>query len=261
MNNLYTITRIIVPNILVFFALFSSHAFAAQTNGAGTIKILVLGDSITQAESNRASFRYPLWKKLVDADLDFDFVGSMNRQFGRYNPGPPPHDDYRGLKFDPDHEGHFAWTADEIIRGRSVDNGSGAGRLQDWLAKYDADIVLIHLGTNDAFMRQSNQSTGEELKNIIELLREDNSKVSILLARLIPTTRAANDTKAVISLNETITTLSKTLGTADSPVILVDQFAGFDGKADLYDKVHPNASGEEKMAEKWFDAIQRVLKK
>ena len=261
MSNHHTITRIIVYNILFFFTLFSSYALAAQTNGAGTIKILVLGDSITQAESNRASYRYPLWKKLVDAGLDFDFVGSMNRQFGQYNPGPPPHDDYRGLKFDPDHEGHFAWTADEIIRGRNFDNGSGAGRLQDWLSKYDVDIVMIHLGTNDAFMQQNNQSTGEELKDIVTLLREDNSKVIILLARLIPTTRAAKDTKAVVSLNETIVKLSRSLGTSESPVILVDQFAGFDGEADLYDKVHPNAKGEEKMAEKWFDAIQRALKK
>jgi lysophospholipase L1-like esterase len=51
------------------------------------------------------------------------------------------------------------------------------------------------------------------------------------------------------------------LGTDKSPVILVDQYSGFDGKADLYDMVHPNASGEEKMAAKWFDAMQNVLKK
>jgi len=257
MNTLYTMTRISVFRLLALFFLFSSFAFAAPANSTGAIKILALGDSITQAESNRASYRYPLWKKLVDAGLNFDFVGSMNKQFG---PGIPPHADYKGRKFDTDHEGHFAWAAEEFLRGRGFDNGSGAGKLQDWLTKYNVDIALIHLGTNDAFMRQSNQSTVEEIRKIISLLRADNSKVIILLARLIPTTRSAGDAAAVESLNETIVRLSKTAGTVDSPVILVDQFEGFDGDANLYDKVHPNASGEEKMADKWFEAIQSVLK-
>lgn len=240
--------------LLLFVA--NSGAYSASTQGE-PVKILVLGNSITQAESNRASFRYPLWKKLVDAGIDFEFVGSMSKQLGKET---PPHPDYKGLKFDAVHEGHFAWAADEVIRGRKFDNGTGSGNLAGWLKNYDVDIALIHLGTNDAFMRQGNQSTAGELKTIISLLRADNNKVIILLARLIPTTRSAGDTAAVESLNETIVRFAKTAGTVDSPVILVDQFAGFDGDADLYDKVHPNASGEEKMATKWFEAIKSVLK-
>jgi GDSL-like Lipase/Acylhydrolase family len=249
--------KLFTTTLLFGLMLNCSLMISTAAADAETIKILPLGDSITQAESNRASFRYPLWKKLVDAGIDFDFVGSMNKQLGT---DKPPHADYKGLKFDPDHEGHFAWAADEIIRGRKFDNGTGSGNLKGWLTAYDVDIALIHLGTNDAFMQQPNKSTAEELKTIVSLLRDDNPRVIILLARLIPTTRAPWDTKSVNSLNETIVLLSKTLGTDESPVILVDQFSGFDGKADLYDMVHPNASGEEKMAAKWFEAIQRALK-
>jgi hypothetical protein len=235
-----------------------STIFSAAVADAGTIKILSLGDSITQAESDRASFRYPLWKKLVDAGIDFDFVGSMNKHLG---PGIPPQPDYKGKAFDPDHEGHFAWTADEVIRGRKFDNGTGSGSLKAWLESYDVDIALVHLGTNDAFMRQPNPSTAKELSTIVDLLRDDNPQVIILLARLIPTSRSPADGQAVNSLNETIASLSKALDTAESPVLLVDQFSGFDGQADLYDMVHPNASGEEKMAARWFEAIQAAMKK
>jgi lysophospholipase L1-like esterase len=255
------IFRISLFSILSTYMLLWNQCLLADENSGEVIEILALGDSITQAESNRASFRYPLWKKLIDAGINFDFVGSMQNQFSQYNKGIPPHHDYKGQKFDPDHEGHFAWSADEIIRGRNYDNGSGSGRLQDWLKEYDVDIALIHLGTNDAFMRQDNQTTSKELESIVSLLREDNPKVIILLARLIPTMRTPGDTQSVVSLNEAIVELSKTLGTAESPVILVDQFEGFNGETDLYDKVHPNARGEEKMAEKWFNAIQHALTK
>ncbi len=258
MNACYTMIRISVTSILIFFLLVSGNVLAAPAAATGPVKILALGDSITQAESNRASYRYPLWKMLVDEGLEFDFVGSMNKQFGA---GTPPHGDYKGRKFDPDHEGHFAWTTDEFLRGRGFDNGSGSGKLKDWLTKYDVDIALIHLGTNDAFMKQTDQSTSDELMAVVTLLREDSPGVIILLAKLIPTTRSAGDTAAVNSLNETIVRFAKTAGTVDSPVMLVDQFAGFDGEADLYDMVHPNADGEEKMARKWFEAIQSVLKK
>jgi hypothetical protein len=240
------------------FVILNYSLMVSVASAEDSIKILTLGDSITQAESNRASYRYPLWKKLVDAGVDFDFVGSMNKHLGS---DTPPQPDYKGIKFDPDHEGHFAWAADEIIRGRKFDNGTGSGNLKSWLTAYDVDIALVHLGTNDAFMQQPNKSTAEELKTIVSLLRDDNPRVVILLARLIPTTRTVRDTKSVNSLNETIVALSKTLGSKNSPVILVDQYSAFDGKADLYDMVHPNAGGEEKMADRWFEAIQGVLKK
>ena len=49
----------------IFLYLMTPSVYADQ------LKILPLGDSITQAEGNRASYRYPLWQKLVDAGMDF----------------------------------------------------------------------------------------------------------------------------------------------------------------------------------------------
>jgi len=41
------------------------------------IKIAPYGNSITQAAGDHQSYRYPLWKKLIDAEIPFDFIGSM----------------------------------------------------------------------------------------------------------------------------------------------------------------------------------------
>lgn len=222
-------------------------------------RILPLGDSITQAEINRASYRYPLWKLLVDSDIEFDFVGSLKKQQDRYSKGTPPQPDYKGLGFDRDHEGHFGWNIDEIIKGRDFDNGSGSGRLEGWVEGYDADIALVHLGTNDAFNRHPNETSIKEIKEVIEILREDNPDVIILLAKLIPASRKPGDAAAVESLNESIPRIVEDMNTEDSPVILVDHFDGFDVEEDTYDGVHPNEAGEQKMAQVWFEAIQKVV--
>lgn len=222
-------------------------------------KILPLGDSITQAEINRASYRYNLWKKLVDSEIKFDLVGSMRKQQDKYSKGVPPQPDYKGLRFDRDHEGHFAWATEEIFNGRDFDNGSGSGRLQDWLQGYDADIALIHLGSNDAFNRHSNESTIQDLEQVIKILRADNPNVIVLLSKLIPTTRKPDDAAAIESLNAVIPQMAEKFSTDNSPIIIVDQFSGFDAGTQTYDGVHPNEAGEEKMAQVWFDAIMQVV--
>ena len=79
------------------------------------------------------------------------------------------------------------------------------------------------------------------------------------MAQLIPAKRKPGDGKAVMELNAAIPQLVKEMNTAASPVLLVDQFSGFDVEKDTYDGVHPNAQGEEKMAQRWFEAIQKAL--
>jgi hypothetical protein len=44
------------------FVILNYSLMVSVASAEDSIKILTLGDSITQAESNRASYRYPLWK-------------------------------------------------------------------------------------------------------------------------------------------------------------------------------------------------------
>lgn len=44
-----------------------------------------------------------------------------------------------------------------------------------------------------------------------------------------------------------------------SPIVVVDQNAGFDAVSDTHDGIHPNQAGEEKIAQKWFDAISQSM--
>lgn len=246
-------SRALFPGLLAALLLGTFCAAAL----ADTIRILPLGDSITQADAGRASYRYPLWQMLVDSELEFDFVGSLQKHQGEHANHSPPQPDYKGQSFDRDHEGHFGWTVDEILNGRGF--VYGPGKLAEWVAGYDADIALVHLGTNDAFKGQSNESTIDELKEVIRILREDNPRITILLARLIPVNRNPGDADPIESLNAAIPRVAEAMHTEQSPVIIVDHASGFDPESDTYDGVHPNVSGERKMARRWFDAIMDVV--
>jgi acyl-CoA thioesterase I len=83
----------------------NSTSIVHQRSNA-TVKIMPLGDSITESNTGQFSYRYYLWHLLLAKGYHTDFVGSRH---GVGN-GPPANPD-----FDMDHEGHAGWRADEIL--------------------------------------------------------------------------------------------------------------------------------------------------
>jgi hypothetical protein len=225
----------------------------ALTTGALTeakavpIRIMALGDSITQADSNHYGYRYELWRRMIDAQLSVDLVGSMTTNFG----GNPLWPLYQGRSMDPQHEGHWGWKANEIVAGRPTE-----GNLTTWLQSYTPDVVLLHLGTNDALDGDSTASTVRDLEKVIVTLQGDNPAVVILLAKLIPSTDP-NGWRIPL-VNAEIEAIARRRQTPLSRIVVVDQWSGFDPVADLYDPWHPDASGEAKMAQNWVEALMAV---
>ena len=127
-----------------------------------------------------------------------------------------------------------------------------------WLEGYTPDIVLLHLGTNDVFDNQTTLSTISEIGQIIDVLRADNPTVVVLLAKILPTLDPASNQR-IDELNQQIDSIALLKSTPESPVVVVDQNLGFSASEDTYDGIHPNLTGEEKMAQKWYDAIIAVL--
>ena len=90
------------------------------------------------------------------------------------------------------------------------------------------------------------------------MLRARNPTMTILLARIIPTSVASTNTR-IEALNREIAGL-QSLSTPQSPVVIVDQYSGYNGQADnQVGGVHPLTSGEKKMAARWEGALLPVL--
>jgi acyl-CoA thioesterase-1 len=205
---------------------------------ADPVTIMPLGDSITQGNKAQDSYRRPLFHKLKDAGYAFTFVGSEKSNFT----GPPPHPD-----FQQDNEGHYGWKITDVLP-----------KLDGWLEKNNPDIVLLHLGTNDnGVPNHKADDILADLEKVIDVLRKHNPKVKVLLAQLMTAWGE------LVEVNKRIPDLAKRKTTAASPIIVVDQATGFDVRKDkdTVDGCHPNASGEEKMATRWFEALVTVLGK
>ena len=226
-------------------------------------RIVAIGDSITQGNPVHWTYRYPLWKMLIDAGVDFDFVGSIN-YYDIVNPDIPP---YRGRPFDWEHEGHVFFQSSEI-----------AGQLPGWLlyghagsGGYVPDIALVHAGTNDALLAQPATGTIANLGSIIDTLRSRNPRVHVLLAKIIPIFNpldpAGSANASASAINARIDGLAAAKTTPESRVVVVDHNAGFfpdytvppPNGGDTADGVHPSVAGEEKMARRWFEALQLFL--
>lgn len=208
-----------------------------------TMNILPLGDSITQARYDQLSYRYPLWKLLIDEGKDISFIGTQNQTYNDTRSWPS----YNGLQFDQDHEGHSGKTADWIL-----------DHLDDYFPQYEevADIVLIHLGTNDLLWTDDEPLTiKNDIGNVIDKLRTHNPSIKILLAKITPFNYGGHLLDNDNDFNATLDSLANEKYQDDSPVVIVDMASGFDLDEHTYDGLHPNEQGELLMSQRWFDAL------
>jgi cellulase/cellobiase CelA1 len=86
--------------------------------------------------------------------------------------------------------------------------------------------------------------------------------MKILVAQIIPMNPSSCATCApgVVALNNAIPGWAAGKTTAQSPIVVVDQWTGFDTVADtIGDGVHPNDSGFQKMADRWYPPLTQFL--
>jgi lysophospholipase L1-like esterase len=236
------------------------------------------GDSITTsvgkttihgvAVSAQASYRCWLYYGLRSDVFSFIFTGTQVQNYGGPANCPIPQGQ---IAFDPHNEGHSGYTAitflttsdafyiDKILTSQSA--GTTTPNIPD--------MVLFHLGTNDVAQGYSVPEITANIGSVIDHFRKANPNVIILLAQIIPcstTTIYPSPYNSqpwctkIPALNAAIPAFAAQKTSVTSPVIVVDQYTGFNPAAgkDTYDGLHPNASGEKKMAARWRAAIEAV---
>ncbi|CAL9590004.1 hypothetical protein SUDANB6_05239 [Streptomyces sp. enrichment culture] len=214
----------------------AAAAPAAKTV-AEPVRIMPLGDSIT---GSPGCWRALLWNRLLSAGhTDIDFVGTLGPQGC-------------GQEHDGDNEGHGGELA-TVVADRNL--------LPARLAATRPDIVVMHFGTNDVWSAIPPDRILAAYTRLVEQMRTDNPDMRILVAQIIPMNPAtcAECAQRVVELNARIPGWARATTTDRSPVTVVDQWTGFSTAADTYDGVHPNASGDGKIAARWYPALSALL--
>lgn len=131
---MFTITKNMKINYLILFILFLCQLGNANNYG----KIMCVGDSLTAGGTYNVSYRKDLYYALVNHQDTFNFVGPIN--YGNF-PGDTNNQNV--------HAGFGGWTAANLLNGNPYN--IPAGKIDDWLATYNPDTVILMAGTNDYY--------------------------------------------------------------------------------------------------------------
>ncbi len=196
------------------------------------LRIMPLGSSSTVGAGSlrTAGFRGPLEDLLARDGIAYDMVGSQRS-------GPLS-------MADPDHEGHGGWTMDRMQPD-----------VAGWMTTEKPDVVLLQVGTNDLISGVGAPITAERLDTMLRTIHATTSAYVIvagvwapLRSRLPARTEYARLAAAVVQRHRN----------AGEPVTFVDTSTML-GPGDVYDGLHPDASGYRKIAAMWEREIRAYV--
>lgn len=214
------------------------------------IHIMPLGDSITKGstasitdDALKVSYRQKLYLDLVDlagdgiTDYYVDFVG---RYFHGQNATPT---------FDAAHEGQGGITADQL-----------AGAVPAAFSANPADLVLLHIGTNDMDAGASAiDQTVTDVDTVLTNIWLEAPQATVILAQIINRKPFDGDTS---DFNAALKIMADGRIAGGDKLVLVDMENALIYPDDMdasSPSEHPNPGGYEKMAEKWYSTLIDIL--
>ena len=214
------------------------------------LRVMPLGDSVT-AGSGSGAYRRRLFGLLAAAypGRAIDFVGTASDRAS----APLP---------DRNHEGHGGYAIGDLLANLDGDDGrwnNGGGHWLTGTATRPAivpSVVLLHAGTNDVPDPVTPAGLRDRLDDLIEKITSRRPDARLLVADPIVRADAAEPKSAAYgALIPALVAKHAALGRR---VTFVDMHSRLT-TADLSDGLHPNATGEDKMADAWAAAIRAAV--
>ena len=252
----------------------------AKTN---TIKIMSIGDSITDGYGTDGSYRKFMYHELTQKGYSIDMVGPQ------WNWGDSTYEDTasgESFTYDPAHCGYS---------GYSIQNFPGRNGIYEtikeggYLEQYSPDIVILQIGTNDVIDNYEIDKASERLEVLIDYILSNISSDSALFVTTIPDlepnrpdvydwfanyrhsadwsinydddTAEANVQANIKSYNAQVKSLVEKKCSENCQNIYAGDINSVvtDIKTQLKDGVHPNDTGYKLMGNYWAGILDKYL--
>ena len=250
-------------------------AAPAAAENAEAVKILSLGDSITDGYWTSGAYRKYMYHDLEQMGYNIDMVGPKGSNSNTFT--------YNGqsVSYDDNNAGYSGYAIQEMTtkehRSGILETIQGTWyNGQNMIAAYQPDIVLLQIGTND-ILSNYNDGITDRLENLVNVILQDLDADSTVFVSTIPDidayTRAdwlgsyginawGSTQEEKDQLMETVTGCIDTYNTSIYNLVLKMQSEGknvqfadinsvVDYQTDLHDGVHPNEAGYENMGNYW----------
>lgn len=244
----------------------------------GTLRFMIVGDSISQGWEGDYTWRYRLWERMQSQKMDVDFVGpykgTMKTQAVQPGPYLPRLDTEPEITHPPGWlplpytDGAYAkdltrtWpTSHYSVWGRQAKQDKD--QIQGYTTTHYPDFILVELGFNDlGWFVDGPEGTLASMKKIVDEARAAKPDVSFVLANVPDRTFIeGRDDLPVITAqyNKLLADSIATWSTSQSPIRLAYLNEAYD--CDLYscpashDGLHPNSLGEYQIARAFSSAL------
>ncbi len=208
------------------------------------VRVLIVGDSMTQGSAGDWTWRYRLWQYLAASHANVDFVGPSTDLYDVVDFSFGSHD-YIDPNFDQDHAARWGLSMAFPDEHRSV---------SELVADYQPDVVVEMLGVNDLTWLQG---TPDELVSAtsgwVASARAADPDIDIVVSRI-----AQPWLPQVAEFNDLLDDLATELDTPGSRVVAARSDADLVRSDDTWDTFHPNAHGELKIAAAVADSLARL---
>ena len=214
-------------------------------NGSPCV-VMPLGDSITYGygSTTGGGYRVPLLTRALADKHSVTFVGSVSS-------GPAT---VSGQPFPKGNEGHSGYSIDDSSSTKGI-----SPLVDQALATYKPNIVLLMIGTNDMHYKLDLPNAPARLGKLLDQITTDLPSALIVVAKIVPA-NGAQDTLTQ-AYNAGIPAVVQARTAQGKHLVQVDMYAALDHwSTTLFkDSEHPNDAGYSLMADTWYGAIHSLL--
>jgi hypothetical protein len=266
-------SKISIPSLLVLSCFLTTSVSSGQR-----LKILPLGNSITFGENMYQTeqsdpeicigYRKVLYDLLIAEGYTFDYVGSQKSGWDAGLPSNPVDSlDYTNNAgfpgIDPTQLTTLLRTSTNPVWDYYCEI-SPLSCPQNYLAVYDPDIILLHIGTNYLTDNSKAILFRDSVNAMLDFIDAYEASVGktipVFLAQIINrASGSGNPEHAPTSFyNDLLYTMANNRTGDEVIVVDMENITGFDYRIgeDMIDDLHPSVSGNTKMAEKWFEHLE-----